>query len=423
MNSKTPTGGSEPDLEGLRDFAETPDRELSPIFVGRKDELARFDRLARRTLDDWRNGRPVAGSTTVVTGCPGMGKSSLLRRFVETRCNRKGDPESPFATVIDHDDLRDRETLSRKFHEAAKTHPAWSELVGAVFTTAGDWLKAASLVEAVKRQTPDFLSRMRPVCLVVDEIQNVGPGNGRALSTLHTGTLDLPILPLYAGLNDSIDALRAAGISRLARNAVVPLELLSREETREAVETLFDNHRVTGPDDERKRWIEAVATDSAGFPQHLHVGLQETASVVAERSGVLDSEGLAEVRRRAAEARKGYYRSRLSPTVADHPETLLTLVRMASGNGPPAMRTRHRVVDAALEHMRTLTDRYDMPTREDARGFVNAMIHDGILQEDGNGGCKVPIPSMTTWLLKDYAQEAGIASPPRPNRKTRQRGR
>ena len=411
MRDKAPSKRPAPDLDGLRWFARTKDRELSPIFVGRTAELDRFDEIARDVLADWREGRPVGGITTVVCGCPGMGKSALLERFVETRCNQEDDPDSPLAVKLRHSILLDEDRLENELYDAARHTPWWEKMLEAAGEDVAARFKLSNVLNAVRRIDRKSPARMRPVCVVVDEVQTLKPQYEAGLTALHSGVFDLPILPLYAGLNDSIDALRSAGISRLARNAAVRLGLLSREECREAVEALFDIYQVVGAADERERWIKAISADSADFPQHLHAGMQE-AGVLVERSGNLDAEGLGEARRRAAAARKAYYDSRLSPTVEDRPETLLTLIRLANGNEPPAMRSRARLVAAVLEHMRTQQETYGEPTRDDAVRYMNAVIHDGILQLGEDRGYEVPIPSMKTWLLTNYARRVDFVHTP-----------
>ncbi len=336
-----------------------------------------------------------------------MGKTALLRRFVDVHCNREDDPDSPMAVVLDFGGLRDERDLGEALRAAARNAPWWRKMVSALGMDAAKRLKLSSTFKAAKSLDPGNRSRMRPVCVVVDEIQNVGPEHKSGLSALHNASFGLPILPVFAGLGDSFDALREAGISRLSDTAAIHLGLLSKEEAREAVGILFDRHRVAGGEGERGRWIATIADDCARFPQHLHVGMREAARVLAERGGILDPDGLVETRRLGAESRRRYYRGRLSPMVEDQPETLLALARIASGNEPRRTKTRARLVDAAVEQMRTQGDAYDAPTRGEARRIVNAMIHDGILQINHIGSYEVPIPSMRTWLLHDYAREVG----------------
>lgn len=74
------------DIEGLKKFAaiSRANRDFAPYFSGREDVLADLvDRtdIARILLEDKRI--MPAGLTTIVQGCPGIGKTSLMHRFVQ----------------------------------------------------------------------------------------------------------------------------------------------------------------------------------------------------------------------------------------------------------------------------------------------------------------------------------------------------
>ena len=44
------------DIDDLLDFADSEDRSLSILFVGRESELADFDRRSRRVMERWCEG-------------------------------------------------------------------------------------------------------------------------------------------------------------------------------------------------------------------------------------------------------------------------------------------------------------------------------------------------------------------------------
>ena len=115
MNEET--AARDLDLEGLQDFSRLKDRGLSPFFAGRQDELADLTRRCRKTFEDWRAGGDISGSTVVVTGCQGMGKTALLRRF-ESECNRAADPASPLAFRMPADELRNAGAAAEALVEA-----------------------------------------------------------------------------------------------------------------------------------------------------------------------------------------------------------------------------------------------------------------------------------------------------------------
>lgn len=245
----------------------------------------------------------------------------------------------------------------------------------------------------------------RPVCLLVDEIQNAGPKNAEALAKLHNATLELPILPVYAGLNDSVDALRRCGISRLSDEADLNLPLLSIADAFRAADSMLVRYRVAGEHIVLEDWAKAIAEDSLGFPQHLHVGLKAAARALVEDGGEATRDSLDRARQDAAERRKAYYRHRLSPEVERHDEALVHLIRTVAGaNEPMTWRRLYAVADELLRNDSLLDKKGRNPGR-----LVDALIHDGILQRTQDGtGYMVPIPSMQSWILGDYARSIGL---------------
>ncbi len=395
----------EPDIEGLSRFSKSGDRGLSSFFVGRDAELDWLSERCASVLRDWGAGHDISGRTTVFIGCPGMGKSALLRYFVETRCNRPDDPTSPLAVTMGFYDLLDAGDIAAAFHDATIETTRMSGLLDAIGTDLAKRLKAERTLGALKEPFFRDKTRARTICVLVDEIQNVGPKNEAVLAKLHDATFGLPILPVYAGLNDSVDALRHNGLSRLGRNAQVNLSLLNREAVREAVCDLLHRYRARGAADEKQQWVQSIARDSLGFPQHLQVGLQTGAEALVENRGTATPAGLRTALERAAAARAAYYRDRLSPQVRRHRRALVELVGLMAGSGEPM--DEDDLLVRGFQLMREHTA-FAKPGREDAARFVGALIHDGVLQENEAGtGYEVPIPSMQTWILGEYAQRMG----------------
>ena len=86
---------TEPDLDALRRFSELPDREATPYFGGRADEIGLVERALNRIRERTRENRlnPAGGETILFQGAPGAGKSALLHHLV--RGWESADPEAP----------------------------------------------------------------------------------------------------------------------------------------------------------------------------------------------------------------------------------------------------------------------------------------------------------------------------------------
>ena len=78
-----------PDLAGLKEFAESPDRDYAPFFVGRKDELKDINNAWQRRMKQWGPGNTdvFRSSTRIVQGAPGAGKTSVGTRLAKELWN------------------------------------------------------------------------------------------------------------------------------------------------------------------------------------------------------------------------------------------------------------------------------------------------------------------------------------------------
>ena len=413
--SATFCGGmtASPDIEALRRFAALDDRDISPFFAGRIFELKRLAARCEGVLETWRERGRVGGRSTVITGCPGMGKTSLLDRF-EDVCNAAEDPASPLAFRMAAEDMTDASAIAGTLADAAREHPRVGAVMEALGADVASRLGAERTFEAARRAFFEDKAKARPICVLVDEAQCVaGDLHGATLRKLHKGDYKLPILPVFAGLGDTEDALADCGISRLSDEARMPLGLLSETDAGRAVEDMFRAYRIAGEADELAAWKAAIARDSGGFPQHLHIGMKAAAAALLETGGVARREGLGHARASASAARAAYYESRISPELGERGAALVGLVGEVERHDPLEIETLHAL---AARHLEAAGE---VLSRAEAKAFVRRLVRSGLLQrkfEHTVGGVvrrlpayEVPIPSMKTWILEDYAQRLGLA--------------
>ena len=74
-----------PDLDALRWFSKLPDREASPYFGSRTEELTLVEGALSRIRERVQTGHrhPAGGESVLFQGAPGPGKSALLRHIVQ----------------------------------------------------------------------------------------------------------------------------------------------------------------------------------------------------------------------------------------------------------------------------------------------------------------------------------------------------
>ena len=172
------------------------------------------------------------------------------------------------------------------------------------------------------------------------EIQALTSESAAAIRLLHTHAFSPPVLPIYAGLDDSIDRLQRIGsISRLSANAHMTMGPLPDGSAPEAVDQLFDMYRVQSDGRTRNAWARAIEEASLGFAQHLHVALQSACDVLMTSGGTARDEDTTEVKRRAISRREAFYAAKITDIMRDHAHAVLDVVHRATTTKTPVTKT------------------------------------------------------------------------------------
>ena len=278
-----------PDLKGLQSFADRRDREVSPIFVGREQETEHVLRHAELLGEDHAQGARTQGATIVITGCPGSGKSAFLAHFARTFAKIELTNTVLVPIECSHQDLtaRNTEDLETQLARlAVRREQGLHKTFQALLKDAGQALKLQNTFERLEQKISTDAGKRTVVCLLVDEIQNVTEASAPAVQLLHTQSFSPPVLPVYAGLDDSVDRLKRIGrISRLSANAHMTMGALREGCATEATERLFEKYRVRSDTGARTAWAQAIGEEALDFAQHLHVALQAACGVLVGSGG------------------------------------------------------------------------------------------------------------------------------------------
>ena len=399
----------EPDLEGLRSFADSKDGEDSPIFVGREREIAHVARQAELTAQAHAEGRNTQGGTLVITGCPGSGKSAFLAHFAR----RFGTEELTGSVLVpvqcSHLDLTASRTEALEAQLAGFAverkrglHRAWQ----AILEDAGEALELPSTLRRLEQKIAEDSVKGTVVCLLVDEIQGLTEESARAVQLLHTRSFSPPVLPVYAGLDDAVERLKTVGgISRLSAHGHMRMGEIGTEATREAAGRLFDRYRVRGDAKARATWARAIAAEAMGFAQHLHRALQAACRVLIASGGTAHEDEALEVRRQAGAAREEFYEATMTGIVEEHAHTVLDVAHRATS--APGRVTKGQLAKWAMESMERRGSPMAEPIGREARRLIERMRHEGILHLGGTGRAEVPVPSLHAWLTGGYADGIG----------------
>ena len=398
-----------PDLKGLQSFANQTDREESPIFVGRERETQRVLTHAEHIGEVHAEGRNTQGATMVIAGCPGSGKSAFLGHFARTFAKLELTSTVLIPVQCSHQDLiaRNSKELQTQLAELALEkmegmHKTFQALAGDL----GERLKLRNTFERLQQKISKDAGKRTVVCLLVDEIQNVTEASAAAVQLLHTRAFSPPVLPIYAGLDDSADRLkRICRISRLSANAHMTMGALREHAAKEATTRLFEKYRVRSDETARAAWAEAIDQEAFDFAQHLHVALQAACGVLTASAGTARAEDAPEVKRRARAARERFYASTISDIVKVHAPAVLDVVHRATRTNTPL--TERHLAKWAKESMHEHDPLSAEYSNEEALALVERMRHQGILHLSAQGRPVVPVPSLRAWLTGPYARHVG----------------
>ena len=424
---------SAPDIEKLERFSSrllTKDRGESPFFSGRNQEIEDIELTIEGVMERLRLGKPKPASdeTWLFQGPPGVGKSALLEKL-EDRWSAKETEGTPIALPIRPDIILNQANLVAKIADAVATANDDSETAdklhqivsvdrgsatdigGELVIKAGTQIsKSKSVVTNPCELNWETLTRFfprenwkRPVVLLLDEAQSLRRWKGPSeISNLHQGIHGLPIIPIFAGLSDSFEVLRAHDISRMSHRRRVTLGALEQQETEAAAMLMLDTFRVGGT--HREDWARRIARECSGWPQHLQTGLQALAKAVVDNNGMLGpTQGIFAnfVSETSETYRNEYYGERLDNDLAGS----IGLVHIALDAARPPGKTLAELKDIIANRANGRKEyKYQLPNMLDASMFLNRLIERGFLQQSKSEHHFVcPIPSMT-----DYIRELAI---------------
>ena len=405
-----------PDLKGLQSFANRRDREGSPIFVGREREIEYILMHAELVGEAHAQGEHTQGGTIVITGCPGSGKSAFIEHFARTFAKLELAGTVLIPVECSHQDLtaRNSKELQAQLAEfAMEKKEGLHKTFQALADDLGQRMKLRNTFERLERRITEESRKRTVVCLLVDEIQNVTEASAPAVQLLHTRAFSPPVLPIYAGLDDSADKLeKVCGISRLSANAHMTMGALPGHAATEATARLFEKFRVRSDAGGRAALAQAVDEEALGFAQHLHVALQAACGVLVASGGTARAEDAAEVKRRARAGRERFYASKISGIVEDHAGAVLDVVHQAVRTN--TRLTRRHLARWAKESMRKHDPLSAEYSNEEALALVERMRHQGILHLSAQDRAEVPIPSLRAWLTGPYARHIAWQPPGHP---------
>ena len=355
------------------------DRGPAKFFHGREDVLGAVAHKRARA-------RATGGGTTfLIQGAPGAGKTALLHR-----CAAEAATDGWLVARLEYQALYKPVVLAQNVGEPyVPREERVTTLDAKVIArqTTKEMAGDATVSQVLKAITPNT-----GLLLTLDEVQNIrdltqGAHSLDARSTLnaiHNGELGRPVILLAGGLGTSKAAFDALGISRFASGCVVNLERLSDAAERAVIrDWLVEDGGAKG---DVTPWIDAITSETHGWPQHIMCFAQPAAHVLHEQRGIMTAADLTAVLQRGRQGKTEYYQGRTDAFDDRELAVLSHLLRQQSWH----TELQKSTIMEALTLGRSSAQ---------ADELFDRLLHKGVIARTPRAAYAVPVPSMRNWLV------------------------
>ncbi len=366
------------------DFIE--DRGPAEYFHGRQEIIDTFTSALKR----YRGKK--GGTTFLIQGAPGAGKTALLAKLSEkAQVDKWKTAEIGPAALWDVKALResipDRNLLKKLSGKVNAGLPEGGSIE----------ISVKDSVETIKKV---LKSGRKPLLLVLDEAQHLGiegvvPNEVRGVVTgvldeIHNGKLGRPVVLLAAGLGTTESTFNSLGISRFVGESLINLGRLDKESERAAIrDWIVKEGAAKGNPDP---WIGAIIKETHGWPQHIISYVKPAVRYLKSNHRQMTDDGLRIVLEKGSELRLQYYRQRARGIPMEQRQSIAkAIVDIPLGE-----------TKTYKEIMGVLTQEYD---EQFADNLFNKALKKGIIDERDDGDYGIPIPSMQTWLIEAYGRK------------------
>ncbi len=383
------------------------DRGPATFFHGREQELRTFEKRLGSARQS--NG----GTVFLIQGAPGAGKTALLHE-----CGGRAEADGWRVAVIRSDALYDPDALAGAVGMSYATKTTVHRETG---WRAGLSSVAALFRHRAKSQSSEYAglttdrvlkeaATSNGLVLVLDEVQTLGKAIGTPydlpmthnLAQIHNGQVGAPVILLAGGLGTSEGVFGSFGVTRFMHDCVCQLGRLSSAAERAVIrDWLVKAGGAHGDLEYLTHWLDTIAAECNGWPQHIQVYAPQAARWLYECGGGLTADVPIEVLAQGHRRKVKYYESRLVGLERGDRKAVANLLGQV-GKG------------STLEKSDLVAAFSGNRTPEAAHAVFQHVLHKGVVTESPAGLFEVPIPSMHTWLVQEYADLARTLLPTSP---------
>lgn len=357
------------------------DRGRADYFHGRGKILAAFQETCDLAVET------AGGTTFLVEGAPGAGKSALLLECSD-RAARNGwlvaENLTPGAFCDVTEMRKQMGDLRRIQIESGKI---------------GLWALEFSATSTITRPVDALARADKPLLLILDEAQLLHSVSSKprgdasrsiatdTLNLIHNGRLGKPIVLLAGGLGTTTETFADLGVSRFAKRRRVELGPLEPEAERALLHDWFTiRANATG---DPTPWIDTIMGETHGWPHHVMAYVDGVMEHLPNAKGVMGAETFQQVLAAGRQGCTDYYLER----TRGFNEVELEALVGAFPAGQPGSTASYRTITASLS--------VAFPQQDAAGHLFNRAVEKGVLSKQGTQYV-IPIPSMHTWLEKEY---------------------
>ncbi len=362
------------------------DRGPAAFFHGREAIISSFETALSDTIT------LNAGTTFLIQGAPGVGKTALLDVLSSRAEEKKWEVSN-----ISIEDLYTPASMAQSLGRSYTVDHEQAAKVGVKFIEGGYVRSVAG--HASPKEILRSLAPKEGLILVLDEAQylinlNETPSEKHvardALDVIHNGRIGRPVILLAAGLGTTETAFRSLGISRFVRDCTVGLGALGEESERGVIRDWLT--KEGGSKGDPAPWIHAIAKECHGWPQHIISYVDPAVNYLKSHNHLMTDVGLRIVLEKGNEFRKNYYETRTQEFSMKQRQVIASFIPNLQQSGYLEKE----------DMMDTLIPQYG---EEKSKKFFEDMLHSGILHKQDGGVYGVPIPSMQTWLIEEYGRD------------------
>ncbi len=419
----------------IDELAAGDDKDKAAFFVGRKALIANIESTVAGIESKIKTDNPKIGlqpgmaianqKTWLIQGAPGAGKSALLTHLQSRWIVRKN---APVVVEIDPNNLRNESLVTRQIANAIiPQHGA--KILNTVRTIeAGFGINLAIKAEGRVTDSEQTLNlvledlaqlydenvvtvakqllkgcspkcpQLRPIVVMIDEVQTFEPEDIALLRKLHNGRHGLPILAVLYGLAYSKAKLAAERISRFAtsngQSHVQTLGTLNTGEAAESVRAMLDSYRIK--DRDHTDLPDKIGEWCNDWPQHLFHYMAGLANQLKVNNRELARVDVAAVRSFGDQCRVQYYQDRLDVSPITQCTVLLAEVARTIGATGCHLADLEEMLENRIWKKNNV--RSTMPKNMEPTEFIEAMVVAGMLHRvDTN--VTIPIPSFRQYLM------------------------